>query len=103
LKDVFGSDSQAIYHNDMNVWSIETIGNNILKELARVLKNGGKVIVLEESSPADVGGLKRRFENCGFKLTEENIKEDTYKVYDPSLKLKFLLGTEAYSLVFVKP
>lgn len=73
---------------------------DLMKEWKRVIKRGGRLVIVETATPPDVGFVKDVFVKGGFRLEEENYGELAYRVFKWGERVK--APEDAYSLVFRK-
>lgn len=107
-KELFGSRGELAMEPVAGQFTLEEeIGEGFGKEWYRVLKPGGKVVIVEIATPADRKMLKAEFVNAGFELSEEHSGRDVGKVFAEkeifSTLGEGINGRAAYSLVFIKP
>lgn len=111
IKDVFGHLGTPEYVPGRGftgrVIGTKDSAQRIANEMARVLKSGGKAVILETITPYNQGKLVREFKNAGF--TEENIKiydvERIHEIYkDKKIGKAFFIAAdlESYVVVFEK-
>jgi len=109
-KDLFGSRGMLAMEPENSKFSFsleENIGVNFGPEWFRVLRSGGKAIVVETASPTDRNALKGEFVGAGFRLLEEHLGTDLGKVFKEKKIFGRMgeraLGEDAYALVLEKP
>lgn len=107
-RDLFGAHGHMFAHPEraFNPGQKEDIGVGHAKEWFRVLKPGGKVVVVEASTPPDKNGLVREFNEAGFRIIEEHSGGDIVEVYRSSKNMTISrkhMSVESYAIVFQKP
>lgn len=110
-KDLFGAHGKLFMYLDRpftleSLNNLEDIGEGHAKEWFRKLKPGGKVVVVEVSTPLDRNILIEEFTKVGFNKTEEHLGENAVDVYRRSKDMKYsrkIFARDSYALVFQKP
>src|SRR5581483_8693252 len=87
LKDVFGHEGSREVKSGIGFTDrlVETGGaDKIARELFRVIRKGGKVIVMETNTPYDSEKLKAAFSESGFSNVKMHPKDQINKIFaDP--------------------
>jgi len=105
-KDLFGSHGMLAVLPGPRFAEKEDIGKGFGEAWFRVCRPGGKVIIVEVSTPANFEDLNKEFLDAGFVKVEEHKEKDTVNVYEKGPKLKTYaesLPRGSYSVVYQKP
>ena len=101
-KDLFGADGFLATQPD-GTYDMEDVGTGFADEWFRVCKKGGKVVIMEVSTPPDMDLLKKEFLNVGFEVDEVLKGQEAWNVLRYKTDFEGLSGSDDFSLVFKKP
>lgn len=103
-KDLFGAHGY-LASEPGGTYTIEDIGEGFASEWFRVCKYGGKVIIMEISTPPDKENLKDDFIKQGFLLKEELEGGEALRILKRGEDLidKVPISEDSFSLIFEKP
>jgi len=107
-KDLFGAIGRFVQEPEViDFGKVETVKGDFAKEWFRVCKPGGRVVILERSTPADMGKIDQDFSTAGFKKVEQYKGKDMGKIFEEEEKfggaLTVTAHEDSYALVYEKP